>query len=97
MQAVRTHSTSIVSGAVHAKATTLTNRPQRPSEKRSFGIDLPKQRRQINAAMQIVYEAVIAMIVSETMALNPTTGPKLIKAMMEVNAIDTQTALRGTS
>jgi len=47
--------------------------------------------------MHIVYENVIAMIVSETIALKPTTGPKLMNEMMQVKAIDTQTARRGTS
>ena len=93
-----TYRTSTVSGAVHPSATRLISIPQgRPSEKRSFGSGLPKQRRQINAAMQKLYENVIAIIVSETIALKPTTGPKLIRDMMQVNIIDTQTARRGTS
>ena len=93
-----TYRTNTVSGAVHANATRLARRPQgRPSEKRSFGIGLPKQRRQINVAIQMVYEEVIAMIVSETMALKPTTGPKLMRDMVQVKAIDTETARRGTS
>ena len=37
------------------------------------------------------------MIVSETIALKPTTGPKLMRDMTQVKAIDTQTARRGTS
>jgi hypothetical protein len=40
---------------------------------------------------------VIAIIVSETIALKPTTGPKLISDKMQVNIMDTQTARRGTS
>ena len=78
-------------------ATKLTKRPQRPREKRSRGIGLPKKRRQISAAMQIVYEAVVAIMVSETMALKPTTGPKLMSERAQVKAIETQTARRGTS
>ena len=93
-----TYRTSTVSGAVHASAIILISSPQgRPRLKRSFGSGLPKQRRQINAAMQKLYENVIAIIVSETIALKPTTGPKLIRARMQVNIIDTQTARRGTS
>ena len=92
-----TYSTSTVSGAVQASATKFTKRPHCPSENRSFGIGLPKKRRQISAAMQIVYENVMAMIVSDTIALKPTTGPKLMNDNAQVNTIDTQTALRGTS
>ena len=75
-----TYRTNTVSGAVHAKATILISMPQgRPSEKRSLGIGLPKQRRQITAAMEMLYAEVIAIIVSETIALKPTTGPKLTR------------------
>ncbi len=87
-----------MSGAVHPNATRLISMPQGfPSEKRSFGSGLPKQRRQINAARQKLYENVIAIIVNETIAKKPATGPKLMRAMMQVNAIETQTARRGTS
>ena len=87
----------MVSGAVHAKATRLMGRPQRPREKRSLGMGLPNSRRQIKAAMQMVYEDVMAMIVSDTMALKPTTGPKLMREMTQVKAMETHTARRGTS
>ena len=68
-----------------------------PSVKRSRGIGLPKQRRQISVAMQMVYEEVMAITTSETMALKPTIGPKLMSDMQQVKAMDTQTARRGTS
>lgn len=37
------------------------------------------------------------MMVRETMALNPTTGPKLMSEMTQVKQMTTQTARRGTS
>ena len=87
-----------MSGAVHANAARLISIPQgRPSEKRSFGIGLPNKRRQISAAIQMVYDAVIAMMTSDTIALKPTIGPKLMRAKQQVKAMDTQTARRGTS
>jgi hypothetical protein len=47
--------------------------------------------------MQIVYDAVIAMIVRETIALKPMTGPKLMSDRALVKAMDAHTARCGTS
>lgn len=92
-----THNTKTVNGAVQPKAMMLMMRPQRPSVKRSRGIGFPKNRLQISAARQMLYEKVMAMIVRETMALKPTTGPKLMSEMTQVKPMTTQTARRGTS
>jgi len=46
--------------------------------------------------MHIVYEDVMATVVSETIALKPTTESELMRAVMQVQAMDGHTARRDT-
>lgn len=71
--------------------------PALPRLKRSRGSPLPKYRRQMVHAVVRLYEKVRAQMARETIALKPTTGPKLMQVMAEERAMVAQTARRGVS
>lgn len=86
-----------VMGSTQQNPMMLTNTPALPRLNRSLGIGGPKNRLQMVQPIHRVYEKLREQPMMEMMALKPTTGPKLMQAIAQANAMVTQTARLGVS